>query len=145
MFLSPSITSFGVTSFNITCSTVFHNALWCALHARLHFYKIKITLQRAFLVGFLQGSCRVPVDHQQRSISSHIFLFLSGKMLVALYHLQRCNTWCPPKNAPTLQCHIFKMVEFDVFKFSTVIQHELIQCIERFDGITSFYQNSADI
>ena len=30
-------------------------------------------------------------------------------------------TGCPQKNDPTLQCHIFKNIEFDVFKFSTVI------------------------
>ena len=28
---------------------------------------------------------------------------------------------CLKKNAPTLQCHIFKNFEFDVLKFSTVI------------------------
>ena len=27
---------------------------------------------------------------------------------------------CPNKNAPTLQCHIFKNVKFDVFKCSIV-------------------------
>ena len=30
-------------------------------------------------------------------------------------------TGCPKKNDPTLQCHIFKNIEFDFFKFSTVI------------------------
>ena len=30
-----------------------------------------------------------------------------------------------PKNAPTLQYHIFKNIKYDVFKFSTVIKHEL--------------------
>ena len=29
------------------------------------------------------------------------------------------------KNDPTLHCHIFKDNDFDVFKFSTVIQHGL--------------------
>ena len=28
------------------------------------------------------------------------------------------DTGCPQKNDPTLQCHIFKNIEFDVFKFS---------------------------
>ena len=27
----------------------------------------------------------------------------------------------PQNNAPTLQCHIFKNIEFDAYKFSTVI------------------------
>ena len=31
------------------------------------------------------------------------------------------NTGCPKKNDPTLECHIFKNIEFDVFKFFTVI------------------------
>ena len=31
------------------------------------------------------------------------------------------HTGCPIKNDPTLQCHIFKNIEFDVLKFSTVI------------------------
>ena len=35
------------------------------------------------------------------------------------------NTGCPKKIDPTLQCHIFKDIELDVFKFSTVIQHGL--------------------
>ena len=45
----------------------------------------------------------------------------------------------PNKNAPTLQCHIFRNIEFDVFKFSTVMQHGLKYCIERFDVITLFH------
>ena len=39
--------------------------------------------------------------------------------------LEFTYTGCPKKNDPTLQCHIFKDIEFDVFKFSTVIQHGL--------------------
>ena len=31
------------------------------------------------------------------------------------------NAGCPKKNDPTLQCHIFKNIEFEVFNFSTVI------------------------
>ena len=31
------------------------------------------------------------------------------------------NTGCPEKNAPTIQCHIFKNFEVDVLKFSTVL------------------------
>ena len=34
-------------------------------------------------------------------------------------------TGCTKKNDPTLQCYIFKDIEFDVLKFSTVIQHGL--------------------
>ena len=30
-------------------------------------------------------------------------------------------TVCPKENVPALQCHIFTNIEFDVFKFSTVI------------------------
>ena len=30
-------------------------------------------------------------------------------------------TGCPPKNAPTLQCHIFKNIRFDVFQIFAVI------------------------
>ena len=51
----------------------------------------------------------------------------------------------PKKNAPTLQCHIFIDIKFGVFKFSTVIQHGLKYCIERFEVTISFHCNSADI
>ena len=40
-----------------------------------------------------------------------------------------CCYWhdslCPKKNAPTLQCHIFKNIRFDVLTFSTIIKHWL--------------------
>ena len=49
------------------------------------------------------------------------------------------------KNSPILQCLIFKSIEFDVFKFSTVIQHGLKQCTERFYLITSTHSNYAGI
>ena len=41
---------------------------------------------------------------------------LSFCLVTFIYH-----SGYPPKNAPTLRCHIFKNIEFDVFKFSTVI------------------------
>ena len=37
----------------------------------------------------------------------------------------QCSTWVSLKSAPTLQCHIFKNINFDVFKFSMVISHGL--------------------
>ena len=49
----------------------------------------------------------------------------------------------PKKNDPTLQCHIFKDIEFDVFKVSTVIQNWLKYCTERFYVITSTHSNYA--
>ena len=52
--------------------------------------------------------------------------FFSEKFLILDYRVS-------PKNAPTLQCHIFNNVEFDVYTFSTVIYHGLKKCIESID------------
>ena len=54
---------------------------------------------------------------------------VNGTTLHSAFHLSveqvGACTGCPKKNDPSLQCHIFKDIGFDVFKFSTVIQHGL--------------------
>ena len=47
--------------------------------------------------------------------------------------------------APTLQCHINKNIEFDVLKFSTVIEHELKWYTEKFYVITSTHSKYAGV
>ena len=55
------------------------------------------------------------------------------------------HTGCPKQNAPFLKCHIVKNIEFDVFKFSTVIQYGLKQCTESVYVIISSHSNYSSI
>ena len=51
---------------------------------------------------------------------------VKGEFQVQLLNLSKTGIYrVSQKNDPTLQCHIIKNIEFDVLKFSTVIQHAL--------------------
>ena len=62
------------------------------------------------------------VDVQHRNIENEVKVEDCGiKEMDCAPLTHDAYTGCPKKIDPTLQCHIFKNIEFDVFKFSTVI------------------------
>ena len=54
------------------------------------------------------------------SVSQRLDILISSRIQDMCFVMD-ANTGFPKTNAPTLQCHIFKNIEFDVFTFFTVI------------------------
>ena len=85
---------------------------------------LSVDLKNSDTLASLISSAKVPLLIQLLKISNKVgaqIFTLSLSFFMFTQVVVFGGYWIFKKNASTLQCHIFKIIEYDVFKSSTVI------------------------